>query len=172
MKLKRFLLLLLMIEIFVEIFYLTKYEVFAYWKDETNTKSQDTEIILNEEEINAFEKVNEYRQENGLSKLKFSKELQEVAEIKAKDLLESNNFSHTSATYGSTFNIMRDKKIEYKIAGENLAGNINSDRAVEAWINSEAHRNNILENQYNYTAIAAIESPEYGMIFVQLFISK
>lgn len=170
MKLKRFLLLLLMIEIFVEIFCLAKYEVFAYGEDKTNTKNQDTEVILNEEEINVFEKINEYRLENGLPKLKYSKELQKVAEIKAKDLLESKNFSHTSETYGSTFNIMRDKKIEYKIAGENLAGNINSDKAVEAWINSEAHRDNILESQYNYTAIATIESPKYGMIFVQLFI--
>ena len=153
MKLKRFLLLLLMIEIFVEVFCLTRYEVFA-----------------DEEEINVFEKVNEYRLENGLPKLKYSKELQEVAEIKAKDLLESNNFSHMSETYGKTFNIMRDKQIEYKIAGENLAGNINSNKAVEAWINSETHRDNILESQYNYTAIATIESPKYGMIFVQLFI--
>ena len=48
------------------------------------------------------------------------KKLQEVAQIKAKDLVESEDFSHYSLTYGKTFNIMKDKGIEYDIAGENL----------------------------------------------------
>jgi hypothetical protein len=155
MQIKRLLFLLLMIGICMQLFYLSQSSVFAYWKDETDTDPENTEIILNEDEIEA---------------LKLSKELQKVAKIKAEDLLESNYFSHTSKLYGSTFNIMKDEGITYSIAGENLAGNINSQKAVEAWISSTTHRENIVEEKYNYTAICVIESPEYGKIFVQLFI--
>lgn len=170
MQIKRLLFLLLMIGICMQLFYLSQSSVFAYWKDETDTDPENTEIILNEDEIEAFELINKYRAENGLEKLKLSKELQKVAKIKAEDLLESNYFSHTSKLYGSTFNIMKDEGITYSIAGENLAGNINSQKAVEAWISSTTHRENIVEEKYNYTAICVIESPEYGKIFVQLFI--
>ena len=170
MKAKRLLFLLLMIGLFVQLFYVSKYTVFAYWKDEINMKGEDTEVILNEDEIMTYELVNKYRMQNGLAKLKFSKELQKVAEIKANDLLTSKEFSHTSLIYGKTFNIMKDENIKYNVAGENLAGNVNSEKAVEAWIGSETHRANILDEQYNYTAICSIESPIYGKIFVQLFI--
>lgn len=170
MRVKRAIFLLLMIILFVQLFYISKYTVFAYWNDEMSAEGEDTEVILNESEIEVYELINKYRVENGLSKLKISKELQEVAEIKANDLLESPIFSHDSLTYGSTFNIMKDKDIEYEVAGENLAGNITSEKAVEAWINSTTHKDNIIDSRYNYTAICVIESPIYGKIFVQLFI--
>ena len=170
MRAKRLIFLLLMIGLFVQLFYLSKYTVFAYWKDEISTREEDTEIVLNEDEIKAYELVNEYRMQNGLPKLQFSKELQKVAEIKANDLLTSGYFSHDSLTYGKTFNIMKDKNIEYNVAGENLAGNISSEKAVEAWINSTTHRENMMDEEYNQTAICVIDSPVYGKIFVQLFI--
>jgi len=170
MKTKRLIFLLLMIGLLVQLFYVSKYAVFSYGKEEGSAEVEDTEIILKEEEVTVFELVNQYRQQNGLEKLKISKQLQEVAKIKAKDLLISNNFSHISQTYGKTFNIMKDKNIKYNTAGENLAGNQDSEKAVNAWINSETHRENILDEAYNYTAICEVESPIYGKIFVQLFI--
>ena len=107
-----------------------------------------------------------------MQKLNYSNELQKVAQIKAEDLETSNTFSHNSEKYGQTFNIMKDKGISYKVAGENLAGNTSASKAVEAWINSETHRNNILDRDYNYTAISVIDSNKYGKIFVELFIKN
>lgn len=170
MKLKRLIFLLLMIAFFVQLIYFSKYAVFAYPKNKNSTRKGDTEVVLNEDEITVYELVNKYRLKNGLLKLKMSSKLQEVAQIKANDLLSSGYFSHNSLTYGSTFNIMRDKDIEYKVAGENLAGNISSEKAVAAWINSKTHRDNMLDDDYNYTAICVVESKTYGKIFVQLFI--
>ncbi len=66
--------------------------------------------------------------------------------------------------------MLRNNKISYKIAGENLAGNTTPKKAVEAWINSTSHRENILEEDFTYTGIYVIESKTYGKIFVQLFI--
>ena len=170
MKVKRLIFLLLMIGLFVQLFYISQYTVFAYWNNETIAEVKDTDIILNEDEVDALQLVNEYRMKNGLPKLKISEKLQEIAQIKANDLLTSGYFSHTSLTYGSTFNIIKDKGIKYNVAGENLAGNVSSEKAVEAWINSETHRENMLDDEYNYTAICVTESPTYGKIFVQLFI--
>lgn len=34
----------------------------------------------------------------------------------------------------------------------------------------EEHRDNILEQNFNYTGICVIDSPIYGKVFVQLFI--
>lgn len=169
MRSRKFVFLLLMIVLLVQMIYLIKYVSLAYFKNESVLDDQETEVILNEDEMQAFDLVNEYREKNGLQKLRMSKDLQRVAEIKARDLVESEYFSHTSLTYGSTFNIMKDKGIRYKVSGENLAGNISSEKAVEAWINSETHRNNILDDEYNYTALCVVESPIYGKVFVQLF---
>ena len=66
--------------------------------------------------------------------------------------------------------MLKSNGIEYKVAGENLAGNITEARAVNAWINSPAHRDNILDESYEYTGICVVESETYGKIFVQLFL--
>ena len=172
MKTKRVIFLLLMIGIFVQIFYLGTYAVLAYNGNEIGTKIEGTQDILNEDETIIYNFINEYRKQKGLQSLQVSKELQEVAEIKARDLLVAEEFSHTSKVYGSTFDIMKENKIEYDCAGENLAGNISSKKAVEAWIHSPSHKDNIVDTRYNYTGICVVNSPIYGKIFVQLFMEK
>ena len=44
--------------------------------------------------------------------------------------------------------------------------------AVNAWMNSEGHRANILNSSFNYTGIGVVKSPKYGKIYVQMFIGK
>ena len=87
MKVKRLIFLLLMIGLFVQLFYISQYTVFAYWNNETIAEVKDTDIILNEDEVDALQLVNEYRMKNGLPKLKISEKLQEIAQIKANRLL-------------------------------------------------------------------------------------
>ena len=116
--------------------------------------------------------INEQRAAYGLSALKMDKELQRVAKIKAKDLVDNNYFSHNSPTYGSPFDMMKSFGITYKAAGENIAGNSTLKGAVTAWMNSQGHRENILSNAYNYTGIGIVESKTYGKILVQMFIGK
>lgn len=98
--------------------------------------------------------------------------MQNIARIKAQDMVDSNYFSHTSPTYGSPFNMMKSFGISYKTAGENIAGNSSNSGAVNAWMNSEGHRTNILNSSFNYTGIGVVKSPKYGKIYVQMFIGK
>ena len=128
------------------------------------------EVILTQEEEETLKLVNEYRKQNGLEELQPLFKLQEVSKIKAKDLVENEYFSHTSEKLGTPFEMLKANEVDYDIAGENLAGNMTSKKAVESWINSKTHRENILEEKFNYTGVCVIESPVYGKIFVQLFI--
>lgn len=125
---------------------------------------------LTEDEQMTLDLINEYREENGLADLKPLSSLQNVAKLKAEDLVNNQYFSHTSEQLGTPFEMLQNNNVEYKIAGENLAGNINCKRAVEAWINSPLHRDNILDERFEYTGICAIDSPVYGRVYVQIFI--
>lgn len=127
---------------------------------------------LTSDELEVFNLINAKRTANGLSPLNIDNELQNVARVKAKDMVDNNYFSHNSPTYGTPFNMMKNFGISYKTAGENIAGNSSNQGAVEAWMNSEGHRANILNSSYNYTGVAVVKSTKYGKIYVQMFIGK
>ena len=54
-------------------------------------------------------------------------------------------------------------------AGENIAGAYRNDIAVVAWMNSQGHRENILDSTYNYTGMGVVDGGRYGKIYVQIF---
>ena len=65
--------------------------------------------------------VNKERAAAGLPALKVNTKLAGVAEKKAEDLRDKGYFSHTSPTYGSPFDMMKQFGITYSSAGENIA---------------------------------------------------
>ena len=87
-------------------------------------------------------------------------------------MVNNNYFAHESPTYGTPFNMLKSFGVNYKSAGENIAGNSNNSSAVTAWMNSPGHKANILNNSFNYTGIGVVSSKKYGKIFVQIFIGK
>lgn len=147
---------------------------------QNNTGTQDSTTPSQTENINGltadeqeiFNLVNAQRTAAGLVALSIDTEVQKVARDKAQDMVDNNYFSHTSPTYGSPFDMMKNYGIKYNAAGENIAGNSSNSGAVNAWMNSEGHKANILSNNYNYTGIGVVSSPKYGKIYVQMFIGK
>ena len=147
---------------------------------QNNTGTQDSTTPSQTENINGltadeqeiFNLVNAQRTAAGLVALSIDTEVQKVARDKAQDMVDNNYFSHTSPTYGSPFDMMKNYEIKYNAAGENIAGNSSNSGAVNAWMNSEGHKANILSNNYNYTGIGVVSSPKYGKIYVQMFIGK
>ena len=136
----------------------------------SNQENVDNNLTTDEQEV--FNLVNEQRTIVGLAKLEIDEELQNVARLKVKDMVDNNYFDHNSPTYGTPFNMIKNFGITYKAAGENIAGNSSNQGAVDAWMASEGHKDNILSNNYNYTGIAVVNSPKYGKIYVQMFIGK
>lgn len=129
-----------------------------------------SELTTDEQEV--FDLINSKRVANGLSALKIDDELQNVARIKAQDMIDNNYFSHTSPIYGSSFDMMKNFGITYKTAAENIAGNSSNSAAVNAWMNSSGHKANILNNSFTYTGIGVVNSSKYGKIYVQMFMAK
>ena len=138
----------------------------------TTPSTTENNSGLTADELEVFNLINAKRTSAGLSALRIDNEVQNVARRKAQDMVDSDDFLHTSPTYGSPFDMMKNFGIKYKAAGENIAGNSSNSGAVNAWMNSEGHRANILSNNFNYTGIAVVKSPKYGKIFVQMFIGK
>jgi len=129
-------------------------------------------VELTEEEQILLNLVNNSRAEAGLPPLIPDPALMEVSRKKAIDMVENNYFSHESKQYGLPWDMMRASNIEFSTAGENIAGNESPEGAYEAWINSEAHRQNIFNENFTYTGVAVVDSPTYGKIIVQQFIGK
>jgi len=137
-----------------------------------NASDNTTNSTLSNDEQEVFNLINQQRTQNGLPALKIDDEVQNVARIKAQDMVDNNYFSHTSPTYGSPFDMLKSFGVSYKSAGENIAGNSSNSGAVNAWMNSAGHKANILSNNYNYTGIGVVSSPKYGKMYVQMFIGK
>lgn len=154
----------------------SKYIRLVYPNSTGNLGSSDTgngttsQLTADEQEV--FDLINAKRVANGLSALKIDDELQNVARIKAQDMVNNNYFSHTSPKYGSPFDMMKSFGISYKTAGENIAGNSSNSSAVNSWMNSSGHRANILNSSFNYTGIGIVSSPKYGKVYVQMFMGR
>ncbi|MFD1020782.1 CAP domain-containing protein [Thalassobacillus hwangdonensis] len=132
---------------------------------EQNQNSQ-----LNEFEQQVVELTNQKRQENGLQPLKVDTELSKVAREKSRDMAQNGYFSHNSPTYGSPFDMMKQFGIDYRTAGENIAkGQRSPQEVVNAWMNSEGHRKNILSSDFTHIGVGYVEN---GNVWTQQFIGK
>lgn len=115
--------------------------------------------------------VNKERAKYGLSALKSNSSLANVATIKSQDMVNKNYFSHTSPTYGSPFDMMKQFGISYKTAGENIAmGQKTPSEVVTAWMNSEGHRKNILSSSFTQIGVGVAKNANGQLYWTQMFI--
>jgi uncharacterized YkwD family protein/spore coat assembly protein SafA len=129
------------------------------------------EVKSVEEQVAAL--VNQERSKHGLQPLKLNWELSRVARYKSQDMIDKNYFSHTSPTYGSPFTMIKNFGISYRAAGENIAaGQKTPQEVMNAWMNSEGHRKNILSSQYTEIGVGYAKGGSYGHYWTQMFISK
>ncbi len=132
---------------------------------ENNNNVNNSVSNIEQEVVNL---VNAERKKAGLSPLKIDTELSNVARLKSQDMKNKGYFSHTSPTYGSPFDMLKQFNITYKTAGENIAkGQKTAQDVVNAWMNSEGHKRNILSKSFTHIGVGHISSH-----WTQLFISK
>lgn len=133
-----------------------------------DTEPQDQGISQVAQQV--IDLTNAERKRNGLPALKADSQLSGVAQKKSEDMRQNNYFSHTSPTYGSPFDMMRDFGVSYKTAGENIAqGQQSPQEVVQAWMNSEGHRKNILSQDFTHIGIGYDSN---GHHWTQMFIGK
>ncbi len=166
----------------------------SLWKIAVNTQTGVQELIdanpqlANPDQINIGQKiniptneqasveqevvklVNAERAKAGLPALKEDWELSRVAKYKSQDMHDKNYFDHISPTYGTPFTMMKNFGITYKSAGENIAkGQKSATEVVNAWMNSEGHRANILNKNYTHIGVGFVQDGNY---WSQMFIQK
>ncbi|MFB4164356.1 CAP domain-containing protein [Alteribacillus sp. JSM 102045] len=121
-------------------------------------------------EQQVIELTNQEREKNGLSPLEADSQVAEAAQAKSEDMAENNYFAHNSPTYGSPFNMLNDFGVDYTAAAENIAaGQQTPEEVVQAWMNSEGHRKNILNEEVTHIGVGYVED---GNHWTQLFIGK
>lgn len=133
-------------------------------------KSGEQRPAVSEEEQRMLDLINQEREAIGLQPLTMNIELVRVARLKSQDMIDNNYFNHISPTYGDPFKMMKDYGITYVYAGENLAGSSNVTSAHDALMNSEGHKKNILNSNFNQVGIGIVDGGPYGKMFTQMFI--
>lgn len=117
--------------------------------------------------------VNAERAKRGISALTLDSSLSSVATKKSQDMVNKNYFDHTSPTYGSPFDMMKQFGISYRSAGENIAkGQKTPQEVVAAWMNSEGHRKNILNPNFTNLGVGIAKDSNKTTYWTQMFIGK
>lgn len=114
--------------------------------------------------------INAERAKAGVAPLTINTKVTEVARAKSKDMIDKGYFSHTSPTYGSPFDMLKSFGVSYRTAGENIAMNRSMTSAHTALMNSQGHRQNILNASYKSIGVGIVTNASGYLYITQMFI--
>lgn len=134
--------------------FVLSFSVFMYFLSVNTPASKDAEA-------SAFSKdqiivaVNLERKKAGLPELIKHPKLEQASQAKAQHLADNRYFSHVHKESGKRLSdFIKEADYEYSIAGENLAnGFYNVNDMVKAWMESPTHKENILNESVDETAV-------------------
>ncbi len=99
--------------------------------------------------------TNQERSARGISVLSENEKLDQAAREKLIDMFDNNYWDHKSPDGKQAWDFIRSENYDYLLAGENLAKGFNkSTTVVEAWMNSETHKANIVNANFKQIGVA------------------
>lgn len=117
--------------------------------------------------------TNVQRAQSGLTQLTENSVLTQAALAKGNDMLAKGYWAHFAPDGTSPWSFFLKFGYKYKFAGENLARDFSdASSAVNAWMNSPTHKENILNANYREIGIGVVEGNLSGVdttIIVQFF---
>lgn len=117
--------------------------------------------------------TNDKRMESGLPPLENNPQLSLAAKTKGEDMLADDYWAHVAPDGTEPWKFFTDAGYKYRYAGENLARDFsNTNSAIDAWMASPTHKENMLSSKYKEIGIAVVEGDLAGVdttIIVQLF---
>lgn len=123
-------------------------------------------VLGRSSEINTTELLtdtNKQRADEGLSSLEINDKLSQAAFLKAQNMFAEQYWAHVSPSGIQPWKWFGDVGYNYSFAGENLAKNYPTAHAtVEAWMNSPAHRANIMNREYTDIGFAVVDGTLNG----------
>lgn len=117
--------------------------------------------------------VNKERAKVGAKALVLDATLSKLAIIRSTDMVSQHYFAHESPSYGSFMNLVQQINYNYWMLGENIAAGANSgEQYMTMWMNSQGHRNNILNSTYTKIGIGVVKNTStgfYSSVATQIF---
>lgn len=116
--------------------------------------------------------INAERAKAGLPALQQQGQLMAAARGHSEDMACNNFFLHTSPTTSSSFDRMSTAGYSYSWAGENIAaGYPDAQSVVQGWMNSQGHRDNILNPNFTQIGLgyAYLGGSAYGAYYTAVF---
>lgn len=124
------------------------------WKEVTMSAEERTAWIYSK---TVLELMNQQRVKNGVQELQTNDLLYQAARIRAKELEQS--FSHARPNGEDPFTVLDAYEISYYAVGENIAkGYTTPESVMNAWMNSEGHRANILDSDFLSAAVGVYQN--------------
>lgn len=116
--------------------------------------------------------INEERESRELSTLTYLPELEGACQQRAKEAAEV--WDHVRPDGRGWQTVLTDMPYAYRAAGENLldANVLNADKAVEAWMDSPGHRENILRSDFTGICVGIVQGGDGDYYYAQIFITK
>lgn len=112
--------------------------------------------------------VNEERAKAGLPTLELKADITAAANVRAREIKQ--NFSHTRPNGSSFSSVLREQGVSFRGSGENIAwGQRSPEQVVNAWMNSDGHRANILNKNFKNIGVGHYQDASGVNYWVQLF---
>jgi uncharacterized protein YkwD len=106
----------------------------------SNTDTFDQQIL---------DLVNQERAKVGADSLKINEQLDQAADLHTQDQANMNTMSHNGSNGSTMGERIQNAGYQYSTAGENVAaGYLDAEAVVAAWMGSDGHRANILNDSF------------------------
>lgn len=124
-----------------------------------------------------FELINKKRLENGLPALVWSEDVAKIARIHSENMANFKFFSHAGLDGKMVNNRADDLGVsKWRSIGENIAYNRGFanpiEFAVEGWMKSPAHRDNILSRRWKESGIGIAVAGDGTYYFTEVFLLR
>lgn len=130
-----------------------------------NKLEADKELTFAEQVV---ELVNQERTKAGLSAVTLDQNIASAALVRAKEI--ETSFSHIRPNGSKFSTALTEQGVTFKGAGENIAWGQKSPEAVmQAWMNSEGHRANILNKNFTKIGVGYYQNAAGRNFWTQLF---
>lgn len=109
-----------------------------------------------------LEATNTQRERDGAKPLMLNDALTEAAQKKAEDMAQRNYWSHETPDGEAPWIFIDSTGYQYSKAGENLAyGFMSSDQTITGWMNSDSHRENMLDSSFTEVGFGYVNAVNY-----------
>lgn len=134
----------------------------SYWKP----RSGQAGVLAYATEMSSgalLNATNQSRNNNGAGGLALNSKLSNAAQAKANDMAARNYWAHNTPEGNAPWVFIANAGYSYSRAGENLAyGFATSNDTIVGWMNSQSHRENLLNKDYTEVGFGYTNASNYN----------